>query len=79
MVSVNTHQAKTKLSALLAAVQFKGERVIICRHGTPVAELTPFRGVPKDPFHQDPALKKVIFKGSPMDPLDDEEWSRKIR
>ena len=39
MITVNTHEAKTRLSALLAAVQDDGEIVLICRNGKPVAEL----------------------------------------
>jgi prevent-host-death family protein len=38
MITVNVHQAKTKLSALLVAVE-KGEEVIIARDGKPVAQL----------------------------------------
>ena len=33
MKIVNIHEAKTKLSALLAEVVEKGEKVLICRHG----------------------------------------------
>lgn len=44
MIRVNTHEAKLRLSALLAAVEKKGERVLICRNGKPVA------------FNEDPAL-----------------------
>ncbi len=32
------HEAKTNLSKLLEAVE-NGDRVVICRHGKPVAEL----------------------------------------
>lgn len=39
MIQVNTHEAKTKLSALLAAVEDTGETVIICRNRKPIAEL----------------------------------------
>jgi len=37
MITVNTHEAKTTLSTLLAAVEERGENVIICRNGKPVA------------------------------------------
>jgi len=37
---VNTHEAKTHLSRLLARVQ-AGEEIIIARAGTPVARLVP--------------------------------------
>ena len=35
---VNVHEAKTRLSALLAAVE-AGERVVIARDGKPVVEI----------------------------------------
>ena len=38
MKTVNVHEAKTTLSALLAAVE-AGEEVVIARNGTPVAKL----------------------------------------
>jgi len=37
---VNTHEAKTHLSKLLARVQ-AGEEIVIARAGTPVARLVP--------------------------------------
>lgn len=38
--TVNTHEAKTQLSRLLALVE-KGEVVVIARNGKPIAKLTP--------------------------------------
>lgn len=38
MITVNTHEAKSKLSKLLAAVEQKGEVGLICRNGKVVAE-----------------------------------------
>ncbi|MBT9584363.1 type II toxin-antitoxin system Phd/YefM family antitoxin [bacterium] len=40
MIIVNIHEAKTRLSQLLAQVE-AGEVVIIARAGTPVARLSP--------------------------------------
>ena len=37
-MQVNVHEAKTNLSKLLEAVE-KGETVVICRNGRPVAKL----------------------------------------
>lgn len=45
---VNTHEAKTNLSKLIAAVR-KGEDVVICQAGKPVARLTAFEGERKVP------------------------------
>ncbi len=39
MIQVNTHEAKTRLSALLAAIEDQGETVVICRNRKPVAEI----------------------------------------
>lgn len=39
-MQVNVHEAKTRLSALLAAVE-AGEEVVIARNGTPAARLVP--------------------------------------
>lgn len=73
MVTVNTHEAKTRLSALLAQVEDQGEVVIICRNGKPVAELRPLSQV-RDPFRLHPELSKVTFHEDPMTPLDPEDW-----
>ena len=40
MVVVNMHEAKTRLSELVRLVE-SGERVVLARNGTPVAELVP--------------------------------------
>jgi prevent-host-death family protein len=42
MLTVNTHEAKTQLSKLLAQVS-NGEEVIIAKSGKPVARLVPIR------------------------------------
>lgn len=41
-MQVSVYAAKTNLSKLIEAVE-RGERVVITRHGTPVAELAPAR------------------------------------
>ncbi|HBH27525.1 MAG: type II toxin-antitoxin system Phd/YefM family antitoxin [Desulfofustis sp. PB-SRB1] len=38
MIALNVHEAKVRLSSLLAAVQ-EGETVVICKRNIPVAEL----------------------------------------
>lgn len=45
MATVNVHEAKTHLSALLVRVA-RGERVVIARAGTPVAVLVPYGAHP---------------------------------
>ena len=73
MISVNTHEAKSRLSELLVKVEQKHEKVIICRNGAPVAELTPWARV-KNPLRQSPKLSKVIVHQDPSLPLSDDEW-----
>jgi prevent-host-death family protein len=73
MKIVNTHEAKTHLSKLLAAVEEKGEVVRICRNGKPVAELRPVKLV-KDPLKKHPVLSKVKLYDDPMKPLDLDDW-----
>jgi len=68
---VNVQEAKTHLSALLARVE-AGERVILSRHGKPIAQL-----VPLDPL---PRRRLGFLEGSVDDaffePLPDEELDR---
>lgn len=40
-MTINVHEAKTRLSQLLIAVE-RGEEVIIARSGMPVAKLVPY-------------------------------------
>jgi len=48
MKYVNTHEAKTQLSKLIAAVR-AGEEVVICQAGKPVARLAAYNPVRKKP------------------------------
>ncbi len=76
--SVNTHEAKTKLSQLLKAVETSGAIVQICRNGQPIAELVPIRKT-SNPLIQDPQLSKVIFNKDPSLPATDDEWPEEYR
>jgi prevent-host-death family protein len=73
MISVNTHEAKTRLSELLAKVESNHETIVICRNGMPIAELTPWKKV-KNPLRQSPKLKNIIFNENPALPLSEDEW-----
>ena len=72
MITVNTHEAKTRLSSLLEAVE-RGERVTICRNGKPVAELRAV-AVARDPLRRDAVLARVRFRENPMLPLHPGDW-----
>ena len=74
MVKVNTHEAKSTLSALLARVEQDREEVIICRNGKPVARLVSVDAGPADPLKTDPRLGPVTFHEDPCAPLDEESW-----
>jgi antitoxin (DNA-binding transcriptional repressor) of toxin-antitoxin stability system len=73
VIRVNTQEAKTRLSALLAAVE-RGEAVVICRNDRPVAELRAIQAFPKDPLAQHPELAGVVFHEDPASPLRPEDW-----
>jgi len=74
MINVNTHEAKSKLSALIK-LAIKGEQVVICRHGTPLIELKPTgKRVVRDPLTPYPDLACLEIKGDLTAPLSDDEW-----
>ena len=67
MKSVNVHEAKTTLSALLADVE-RGEEVVIARNGTPVAKLV---GIAPRPARQPGALRQLpAWQDFVYDPAD---------
>ena len=70
MTVVNVHQAKTRLSQLLAQVE-AGEEVVIARRGEPVARLVSYKPRGKRQFG---AMKgQVVIDDSFFDPLSEEE------
>ena len=71
MAQVSIHEAKAKLSALIAQVERLGEKVTICRYGRPVAELVPVRHGSRT--RVDPELSQVTVKGDLTEPTED-EW-----
>lgn len=78
MVKVNTHEAKTRLSELLAAVETRGEIVILCRAGRPIAEIRPLPRK-RDPLRKDPKLSRIVFREDPSAPLSPEDWPEPSR
>lgn len=71
MDHINVHEAKTRLSAILAEVE-KGKKVIICRSGKPVAELIPYKRRPRTTPH--PVLSRIRISYDPIEDLSAEEW-----
>ncbi len=70
---VNVHEAKTKLSQLLAEVE-GGREIIVARNGKPVAKLVPFPAEDKKKGFRLGTLKGKIWMSPDFDaPLSDEE------
>ena len=71
MKIVNVHEAKTKLSSLLAEIE-EGEKVLICRNGKPIADLIPHRKANRLEPH--PVMSKIVIDYDPREPLTEDEW-----
>ena len=73
MILINIHEAKAKLSEYLEAVR-KGERVLICRHNRPVAELSPVEDTTAEPRDLAPMYPGATFTTAAFfDPLAQSE------
>ena len=72
MITVNIHQAKSQLSAVLARVEHDGETAVICRNGKPIADLTPHRVASRTTPH--PIMSKIRINYDPTEPLTEDEW-----
>jgi prevent-host-death family protein len=82
VITANMHEAKTRLSELVKAVEELGETVILQRNGKPVAEIRPY--VAKRRLHRDltpdPALRPILAPGyDPAEPLSEHEWPEDCR
>jgi prevent-host-death family protein len=72
MKTLNIHEAKTHLSSILLQVAEKGETYLICRNGTPVADLIPHKK--KDRLCRDTVMSKIKINYDPTEPLTSGEW-----
>ena len=72
MKRVNIHEAKTQFSSLVAEIEEGEERVIICRHGVPVADLVAHRPLRK--MTKSARLGAVTLHYDPAEPLSEDEW-----
>ena len=77
MKIVNVHEAKTKLSALLAEIERTGEKVLICRNGKPIADLLPHRK--RNRLEPHPLMRQIRINYDPVEPLSEDEWTEAIR
>lgn len=74
MTIVNVHEAKTKLSALLARAH-AGEEITIARAGKPYARLVPLETPPaRRPGRYSEPVPETFFEPLPEDEL--ESWER---
>ncbi|MCL4849073.1 MAG: type II toxin-antitoxin system Phd/YefM family antitoxin [Acidobacteria bacterium] len=81
MITVNMHEAKTRLSELVRAVEERGETVVLCRDGQEVAEIRrrPARRRARN-LRPDPRFRVEFAPGyTPTEPLDDTEWPEDLR
>ena len=72
MRTLNIHEAKTKLSAVLIDVEQKGESFLICRNGKPIAKLIPHKKPNRLKYH--PVLSKFQINYDPTEELSADEW-----
>jgi antitoxin (DNA-binding transcriptional repressor) of toxin-antitoxin stability system len=76
MITVNMHEAKTRLSELVRAVEERNEVVVLCRDGQEVAEIRRRVGRRRvRDLRPDPRFHVEFAPGyEPTEPLDREEW-----
>lgn len=84
MITVNMHEAKSRLSQLVKAIEEEGEVVILQRNGQPVAEIHRYRAPAPSPIRRDltpdPRLRPILAPGyDPAEPLTEEEWPEECR
>jgi len=79
MITVNMHEAKSRLSQLVLAA-LNGEEVILCSKGEPRVRLTPYVAAPVRRLIPDPALRVTLAPGyDPVEPAADDEWPEDCR
>ena len=81
MITVNMHEAKTRLSELVKAVEERNETVVLCRNGRAVAEIR--RRVHRRAMRNlspDSRFRVTFAPGyDPAEPLAENEWPDSAR
>jgi antitoxin (DNA-binding transcriptional repressor) of toxin-antitoxin stability system len=72
MKSLNVHETKTNLSAILMRIEQKGDSFVICRNGKPIADLVPHKG--RSRLDVDPILAAVKIHCDLTAPITEEDW-----
>jgi len=70
--TVNVHDAKTRLPALLAEIEKSGRRIVICRNGKPVADLVPHHR--EVSMAADKKLGAIKVKYDPTEEASEADW-----
>lgn len=79
MITVNMHEAKTRLSKLIRQVVEQNEIVVVCRSGKPVAEIHPAADSQVNRLQCHPDLAPTFVKYDPTEPLSEDEWPAEYR
>jgi prevent-host-death family protein len=77
MKTVNIHDAKTRLSSLLAEIEKSGKRIVICRNGEPIADLVPHRD--EVSMAPDRKLGAIKIKYDPTEEASEADWPPDVR
>ena len=77
MKTLNIHETKTHLSTLLKEIEATGEKIVICRNGKPIADLSQHR--PIDRLSTHPELSKIEINYDPTEPATEEDWPESAR
>jgi antitoxin (DNA-binding transcriptional repressor) of toxin-antitoxin stability system len=77
MKTVNVHEAKTGFSGLLAEIERKRSRIVICRNGKPVADLVPHQA--EVSMKPDKTLGAIGIHYDPTEGASEEEWPLELR
>jgi antitoxin (DNA-binding transcriptional repressor) of toxin-antitoxin stability system len=81
MITVNMHEAKTRLSELVKAVEERNETVVLCRDGREVAEIR--RRVKRRRVRDLTPDRRFRVEWAagyrPTEPLTEDEWPEALR
>jgi antitoxin (DNA-binding transcriptional repressor) of toxin-antitoxin stability system len=77
MKTVTDDDAKSGLSALLAEIESNGQKIVICRNGTPIADLVPHRA--EVSMGADPILGAIVMHYDPTEELTESDWPAEAR
>jgi antitoxin (DNA-binding transcriptional repressor) of toxin-antitoxin stability system len=81
MITVNMHEAKTRLSELVRAVEERNETIVLCRDGREVAEIR--RRIKRRAarnLRPEPRFRVELTPGyHPAEPLTEDEWPQTLR